>query len=330
MGTGQKGIDGNFKKPGIMNWEKNIAMRQSFGQKLLDLAGKVPEMVVLDADVSSSTQTIHFGKKYPERFFNVGVAEANLVDIAGGLATCGLRPVASTFAIFFALKATDQIRNNICYNNLPVILVGGYGGLSDSFDGASHQSITDIAIMRAMPNMKVLVPADGPECEYLLEEALQLNGPVYIRICRNETPVITDKNRQVPLGEIAVLNKGDDITLCACGITVPIALEAAEAIKSHGVSAEVLNVSSIKPLDSNTLIRSVRKTKRVITIEEHTIIGGLGSAVSECVVQNYPVKMDRIGISDIFTETGPYDSLLEKYGISSDNIMKKALELLKN
>ena len=149
-------------------------MRQSFGEKLLDLAEKVPEMVVLDADVSSSTQTIHFGKKYPDRFFNVGVAEANLVDIAGGLATGGLKPVASTFAIFLALKATDQIRNNICYNNLHVILVGGYGGLSDSFDGASHQSITDIAIMRAMPNMHVMVPGDGPELEYLLEESLMM------------------------------------------------------------------------------------------------------------------------------------------------------------
>jgi len=312
-----------------LNKEKKIAMRESFGMKLLELAEKVPEMVVLDADVSSSTQTVHFGKKYPGRFFNVGVAEANMVDIAGGLATCGLKPVASTFAIFLGLKATDQIRNNICYNKLPVVLSGGYGGLSDSFDGASHQSITDLAIMRAMPNMTVLVPADGPESGYLLEEALQLNGPVFLRLCRNETPVFSDRYNPVPMGRISVLEEGNDITLCACGITVPMALEASEALISHGISAEVLNVSSLKPLDSKTLVRSVKKTNRVITIEEHSIIGGLGSAVSECLMENHPAFLERIGITDTFTETGSYEGLLGKYGISVENILKRTIEMVK-
>lgn len=312
-----------------MSGINQISMRQSFGDKLLELAESHPELVVLDADVSSSTQTIHFGKKYPERFFNVGVAEANMVDIAGGLATCGLRPVASAFAIFLALKATDQVRNNICYNNLPVILVGGYAGLSDSFDGASHQSITDIAIMRAMPNMKVIVPADGPEFARLLEEALKIDGPVYFRICRNDSPVISDKYPSVEMGKIQILQEGTDVTLAACGITVPMALEAAAQLKALGISVEVLNVSSIKPLDTETLVLSATKTKRVITIEEHSVIGGLGGAVSECLVQNYPVKMKMIGLNDVFAETGPYDDLLSKYGISVNNIMNSAIEFLK-
>jgi transketolase len=305
-------------------------MRQSFGEKLMELAPQMPELVVLDADVSSSTQTIHFGKKYPKRFFNVGVAEANMVDIAGGMATCGLRPVASAFAIFIALKATDQVRNNICYNNLPVVLVGGYAGLSDSFDGASHQSITDMAIMRAMPNMKVLAPADAPEFARLLEEALKLDGPTYFRICRNETPVVTTLYPSVPFGKIQALKAGNDVTIAACGITVPMALEAAEQLAAKGISAEVLNVSCLKPLDAETLIRSAQKTGRVITIEEHNVIGGLGSAVSECLIQKHPVRMEMIGIQDTFAETGPYYELLAKYGISSGHIVARTIKILEN
>jgi transketolase len=313
-----------------MSVKKLISMRQSFGEKLLELASKIPEMVVLDADVSSSTQTIHFGEKYPERFFNVGVAEANMVDIAAGMAACGLRPVASAFAIFISLKATDQIRNTICYNNLPVVLVGGYAGLSDSFDGASHQSVLDIAIMRAMPDMRVIVPADAPEFTTLLEESLKLDGPTYFRICRNDSPVVTPEFPSQPFGRINVLKEGVDITLAACGITVPMALEAAQQLNVKGISAEVLNISCLKPLDAYTLIQSASKTGRVISIEEHSVIGGLGSAVSECLIRNHPVKTEMIGIQDVFTETGPYDELLEKYGISTGSIVEKAMEIIVN
>lgn len=312
-----------------MNILKYISMRQSFGEKLLELAPNFPELVVLDADVSTSTQTVHFGKKYPDRFFNVGVAEANMVDIAGGLATCGLRPVASAFAIFLALKATDQIRNNICYNNLPVVLVGGYAGLSDSFDGASHQSITDIAIMRVMPNMKVVVPADGPEFARLLEQALKIDSPTYFRICRNETPIISDKYTPVEFGKIQILQKGTDITLAACGIPVAMAIEAAEELKKQNISAEVLNISTIKPLDVETLVRSVQKTKKIVSIEEHSVIGGMGSAVAETLVKHFPVKMEMIGIQNTFTETGSYSDLLRKYGISKENIINVVLKLIK-
>jgi transketolase len=210
------------------------------------------------------------------------------------------------------------------------VLVGGYAGLSDSFDGASHQSITDMAIMRAMPNMKVLAPADGPEFARLLEESLKLDGPTYFRICRNESPVFTDQYPQVPFGKIQLLEEGTDVTLAACGITVAMALQAAQQLKSVGISAEVLNVSGIKPLDAISLIKSVSKTKHIITIEEHNVIGGLGGAVSECLMQNYPIKMDMIGLNDTFAETGPYEELLAKYGISVESIIEKVKKLINN
>lgn len=310
-----------------MIW-KEEAMRTAFGNTLLELAENTPELMVLDADVSSSTQTIHFGKKYPERFFNVGVAEANMVDIAGGMATCGLRPVASTFAIFLTLKCMDQIRNVLAYNNLNVILAGNYAGLSDSFDGASHQSIADIALMRAMPNMKVIVPADTIELDQALKQLIKMDGPAYLRICRNPTPVIFDDKITFTFGKVRKMTEGKDISIAACGITLAMALEAAGELKQAGITAEVLNVSTIKPLDAETIIESVKKTKRIITIEEHSIIGGLGSAVAEALSEKYPVPVYKLGISDTFAETGPYNELLKKYGISKEAIIEKVKEIL--
>jgi len=313
----------------MMKYTKQIAMRQTLGEVLLKLGEEIPELVVLDSDVSSSTQTIHFGKKYPNRFFNVGVAEANMVDIAGGMATCGLRPVASAFAIFLTLKGAEQIRNVICYNKLPVILLGGYAGLSDSFDGASHQSITDIAVMRAMPNLNVIVPADSVELIQALEQMIHFDGPSYIRICRNPTPVLFENEEPFKFGKIRKTQEGTDITIAACGVPVYMAMEAADELKAIGISAEVLNVSTIKPIDSETLVNSVRKTGCILTIEEHSIIGGMGSAVAEVLMKNHPVKMDSIGISDTFTSTGPYMELLQKYGISKESIIEKALKLIR-
>jgi transketolase len=306
-----------------MTTTNKIAMRAAFGEALLEHAEKYSDMVVLDADVSSSTQTVHFGKKYPDRFFNVGVAEANMVDIAGGMATCGLKPIASTFAIFMALKCTDQIRNNICYNNLPVILVGGYAGLSDSFDGASHQSITDIAIMRAMPNLKVIVPGDAVEMKQAIGIALKEKGPVYIRSSRNPSPVLFDGQPEMEMGKIRKIREGKDITIAVCGIPTYMAMEAAEKLEKEGIGVDLLNVSTIKPLDEETLIRSAKKTGKVLTIEEHTIKGGLGGAVAEVLSKKCPVTIDNIGINDTFTGTGPYPELLEKYGISTQKIIEK-------
>lgn len=301
-------------------------MRDAFGEALVTLGGESDKLVVLDADVSSSTRSGKFKEAFPDRFFNVGVAEANMADMAAGMATCGYRPVISAFAIFLALKSTDQIRNVICYNNLPVIIAGGYAGLSDSFDGASHQSISDIAIMRAFPNMKVLVPADADDVEPVLREALKQDGPVYIRMCRNPGPVLGRKN-PLKAGEAQVLREGRDITIGACGITVAMALEAAEELKGKGIEAEVIDLGSVKPMDGKTISASAKKTGCFLAVEEHSVMGGAGSAVAEVLVRTSPVPMDFVGVEDCFTESGPYEPLLEKYGISTEMIVRKAERL---
>lgn len=305
-----------------------VAMRDAFGEALLRLAPEFPKMVVLDADVSTSTRTLAFGKKYPDRFFNVGVAEANMVDIAAGMATCGLRPVVSTFALFLTLKGADQIRNIVCYNKLPVILAGNYAGLSDSYDGASHQSITDIAVMRAMPNMVVVVPADGVELHQALTGALRRNGPTYIRICRNPTPVLFADAPPLEIGKIRKLRDGNNLTIVVCGVPTSMAIEAADRLAQRGVSIDLLEVSTIKPIDAKALAVSARKTGKVLTVEEHTIDGGLGSAVAEVLSQRAPAWMRMIGIEDKFTESGDYNALLRKYGISVEHIESEAMRLL--
>lgn len=304
-------------------------MRDTYGEELLLLGGRYPELVVLDSDVSSSTKSLLFGEKYPERFFNVGVAEANMVDIAGGLALCGLKPVVNSFAVFLTLKTAEQIRNVICHTKLPVILAGSYAGLSDSYDGASHQSVEDIAIMRAIPNMNVIVPADAVELKQALRQAVDISAPVYLRICRNPTPVLFADSEPFCFGKIRVVEEGGDITIAACGITVSMALQAADLLRVDGISAELLNVSTIKPLDSDTLVRSVEKTRCVLTVEEHSVLGGLGSAISEVLMQRFPVPGDRVGIDDTFTETGGYDELLAKYRISVNAIVAKAKKIIK-
>lgn len=306
----------------------NVAMRDAFGEALLALAPEFPGMVVLDADVASRTRTAAFGKRHPDRFFNVGVAEANMVDIAAGLATCGLRPVVSTFALFLAMKAADQVRNIVCYNNLPVILAGNYAGLSDSYDGASHQAILDVAVMRAMPNLTVIVPADGVELRQALAAALRRDGPTYIRICRNPTPVLFAEAPPLEIGKIRKLRDGREVTIAVCGVPTSMASEAADRLARRGISVDLLEVATIKPIDADALVVSARKTGKVLTVEEHTVHGGLGSAVSEVLSQHAPAKMKMIGIEDQFTESGAYDALLRKYGISIEHIESEAMRLL--
>lgn len=308
----------------------DISMRDTYGGELVALGKEYPELVVLDADVSSSTRSILFGEKYPERFFNVGVAETNMVDLAGGLALCGLKPVVNAFAVFLSLKTTEQIRNVICYNKLPVILTGSYAGLSDSYDGASHQSIEDIAIMRSIPNLNVIVPADAVELKQALRQAIDLQEPVYLRICRNPTPVLFEHAAPFSFGKISIVEEGEDITIAACGITVSMAVQAVMQLKSAGISAELLNVSTIKPLDEETLIHSVKKTQCVLTVEEHSVLGGLYGAVSEVLIKRFPVSGDAIGVNDTFTETGGYDELLEKYQISAGAIVEKVKRIIQN
>ena len=304
------------------------AMRDAFGKALLALAPEHAEMVVLDADVSSSTRTAAFGKQYPDRFFNVGVAEANMVDIAAGMATCGLRPVVSTFAIFLAAKAADQIQNIVCYNNLPVVLAGNYAGLSDSYDGASHQSISDVAVLRAMPNLTVVVPADGVEAAQALRAALVRHGPTYIRLCRNPTPQLFDGRTPLEIGRIRKLRDGGDLTIAVCGVPTFMAIEAAERLAKRGIAVDLLEVSTVKPLDAEALATSARKTGKVLSVEEHTVCGGLGGAVAETLGKIAPAAMRMIGIDDRFGESGEYLPLLEKYGISSARIEAEAMTLL--
>jgi transketolase len=305
-----------------------VAMRDAFGEALLALATEFSEMVVLDADVSTSTRTAAFGKRHPDRFFNVGVAEANMVDIAAGMATCGLRPVVNTFALFLTLKAADQVRNIVCYNKLPVILAGNYAGLSDSYDGASHQSILDLAIMRAMPNLTVVVPADGVELRQALTAALHRDGPVYLRICRNPTPVLFADAPPLEIGKIRKLRDGGDLTIAVCGVPTSMAIEAADRLAQRGVAVDLLEVSTIKPIDAEALAVSARKTGKVLTVEEHTIHGGLGSAVAEILSQRAPARVGMIGIQDTFAESGDYNALLRKYGISVERIESEAMRLL--
>jgi transketolase len=303
-------------------------MREAYGGALVSLAASYPEMVVLDADVSTSTRSALFAKAHPDRFFNVGVAEANMIDVAAGLATCGFRPVVNTFGLFISLKGADQVRNIVCYNNLPVVLAGAYGGLSDSYDGASHQSILDLAILRAMPNLVVVVPADSIEVKQALEAALQRNGPTYIRICRNPVPVLFANEPPLEIGKVRKLRDGSDITIAVCGVPTFMAMEAATQLAAGGISVDLLEVSTLKPIDAAALVASVRKTGRVLTVEEHTIIGGLGGAVAETLGRLAPTLIDTIGIEDRFSESGGYLELMRKYGISPEQIEQKARRLV--
>ncbi len=307
---------------------KLLSMRDALGQALVELAPEIPELVVLDADVSASTKTAGFAKAYPERFFNVGVAEANMADIAAGMATTGLRPVINTFSLFLALKCADQIRNTICYNSLPVVLVGAYGGLSDSFDGASHQAILDIAMLRTLPNMVVIVPADAVETKQALKLALRRNGPTFIRGCRNETPILFEGAEPLEIGKARKLRDGNDLTIAACGVPVLMAMEAADQLDRQGISVDLLAVATVKPIDVKALAASASKTRAVLAIEEHNIYGGFGGAVAEALAKHAPAQMDFIGVQDRFTESGPYDALMKKYGISVEAIVAKAEALV--
>lgn len=313
-------------------------MRDAFGKHLAELGQTRADLVVLDADVSSSTKSSHFAKAFPDRFFNVGVAEANMVDVAAGLATSGFHPVVNAFAIFLSLKATDQIRNVLAYNSLPVVLAAGYGGLSDSFDGASHQSIEDIAIMRAIPGVKVVVPADAAEARAALDYALSCRGPVYVRLSRNDNPALPERAPGLGVDRIRVLKAGADLTIAASGLCVSMALEASSALEAKGISAEVLDVAAIKPLDVGTLSASVRKTGRLLTVEEHSVLGGLGGACAEALAEAFAdipggggsgFRLERMGIDDRFTESGPYGKILEKYGLSAAAVAARAEKMAK-
>lgn len=316
--------------------EQLTDMRTEYGKALIEIGKENPNVVVLGADTTDSLKTSGFGKQFPERFFNVGIAEANLVTIAAGLAYAGKTAFASTYAIFLPGRCVDQIRNQICYasrddkKGLNVKLVTSHGGLSVGADGGSHQQIEDIAIMRSIPNMKVLIPADATAVSKLSWIISQQYGPFYMRMARSKTPVVHQDSQEFNIGKGITLKDGNDCTIAACGITVKMALEAAESLKQEGISCRVIDMFSVKPIDSELLEKAARETGGIVTCEEHNIMGGFGSAVTEVVSETYPVPIRRIGAQDMFGESARDNEiplLLEKHGITSINIAKKVKEI---
>lgn len=306
----------------ILNLENRemIATREAYGRVLVELGKRYRDLVVLDADLSKSTKTSEFAKHYPERFFNMGIAEQNLMGTAAGFALAGKIPCASTFAVFAVGRAFDQVRNSIAYPALNVKIVASHAGITVGEDGASHQSVEDISLMRSLPNMTVIVPADATETARAVEAAVEYRGPVYIRLGRPAVPVLFGADYEFRIGRAAVLREGEDAVIFATGIMVYESLKAAVLLAEEGTETAVVNVSTIKPLDEQTVIGWARKTGAVVTAEEHSIYGGLGSAVAEVLGENCPVPLERVGIRDRFGESGSPDKLLEAFGLTAPHI----------
>ena len=305
-----------------------MATREAYGKALVKLGKINDDVVVLDADLSKSTKTNDFLKAYPNRFFNMGIAEQNLVGAACGFATAGKIPFASTFAMFATGRAFEVIRNSVCYPKLNVKICATHAGITVGEDGGSHQSVEDISLMRSIPNMTVVVPADGIEAEKMIFAAAEFNGPMYVRLGRSAVPTIFEEDYNFEIGKGVVLRDGNDVTIIACGIMVNEALIAADILKEENINARVINMSTIKPIDTELIIKAAKETKAIVTAEEHSIIGGLGSAVSEVVCENYPVVVKKVGMNDCFGESGTPNELLAKYGLTAKDIVEKVKEAL--
>ncbi|RLF65712.1 MAG: transketolase family protein [Thermoplasmata archaeon] len=306
-----------------MEWEyKN--MRPGFGEALVELGGKYPHVVALNADLSGSTTTAMFEKAYPERFFNIGIAEQNMMGISAGLAATGHIVFASTFAMFATGRAYDQIRQSIAYPKLNVKIIATHAGITVGGDGASHQMHEDLALMRVLPHMKVIAPADYMETKKAVLKVAETPGPCYIRTARTATPVIYDEDYRFRIGRADILEEGDDVTIIAMGLMVSKAIEAARELKRMGISARVVNNSTIKPRDKQMIIDSARRTGAIVTAEEHNMIVGMGSAVAEVLADYEPVPQRRVGIPDVFGESGESDQLMKAYGLTVENIVENA------
>lgn len=305
-----------------------IATREAYGKALVKLGKINDDVVVLDADLSKSTKTNDFLKAYPNRFFNMGIAEQNLVGAACGFAAAGKIPFASTFAMFATGRAFEVIRNSVCYPKLNVKICATHAGITVGEDGGSHQSVEDISLMRSIPNMTVVVPADGVEAEKMIFAAAEFNGPMYVRLGRSAVPTIFEEDYNFEIGKGVVLKEGNDATIIACGIMVNEAIIAADMLKEENINVRVINMSTIKPIDTELIIKAAKETKAIITAEEHSIIGGLGSAVSEVVSENHPTIVKKVGVNDSFGESGTPNELLEKYGLNAKNIVEKVKEAL--
>ena len=305
-----------------------IATRDAYGEVLAELGGENQDVVVLDADLSGSTKTSVFAKKFPERFFNMGIAEANMVGTAAGLAAAGKVPFVSTFAIFAVGRAWEQVRQSVAYPKANVKIVATHGGVTVGEDGGSHQSVEDVAIMRAVPNMTVLVPADGVETRKAIRAAVAMKGPVYVRLGRNKVPTIFDDSYEFAIGRGVEVVGGSDITFITTGLMTAQAVAASELLKAEGVSARVVHMGSIKPFDREIVVKAASETGAIVTAEEHSIIGGLGSAVAEVLAEEQPAILKRVGINDRFGTSGKADDLIKFFGLTPADLVTAARETL--
>lgn len=304
------------------------ATRESYGMALVELGKENEKVVVLDADLSKSTKTCDFKNMFKDRFFNAGIAEQNLMGMAAGLANVGNIPFASTFAVFATGRAFEVIRNSICYPKMNVKIAATHAGITVGEDGGSHQSVEDIALMSALPNMTVIVPADHREAMQATKAAANFVGPVYLRFGRCNTEDIFDDNYKFEIGKGVELREGNDVAIIATGMMVQKAIEASEKLKEEGINARVINISTIKPIDKELIIKAAKETKGIVTAEEHSIIGGLGATVSQVVTNNHPTIVKTVGIKDTFGESGTPDELMKKYGLTSDEIIKSVKEII--
>ena len=302
--------------------EEKKATRQSYGETLEKIGEKYKDIVVLDADLSSATKTINFAKKFPERFFDIGIAEADMMSTSAGFATTGKVPYVSTFAVFAVGRGYDQIRNSICYPNLNVKICSTHAGITVGEDGATHQMLEDISIMRTLPNMKVLSPADDTQTRWAIEEAYKQKGPVYVRLSRLARPIIYDENQKFEFGKMIQIGEGTEATIFATGDILVEAIKAKEELEKQGINIRAVDVHTIKPIDEEMIIKCAKETNRLISIEDHSIIGGLGSAISEVLTSKYPAKLERIGIKDEFGRSGKAEELIKYYKLDAESIIK--------
>ena len=296
------------------------ATRQSYGEALVELGKENENIVVLDADLATATKTIEFAKEFPKRFFDIGIAEADMIGTAAGMATCGKIPYASTFAVFAAGRAYDQIRSSVCYPNLNVKICATHAGITVGEDGATHQMLEDINLMRGMPNMHVFCPSDDVQTKWLIKEISKIQGPCYVRLCRLTTPDIYNENQKFEIGKMVQIGEGTDATIFATGVTVSEAITAQKELKERGINIRVIDVHTIKPLD---VIKCAKETKRLISVEDHNIIGGIGSAISEVLTDKFPTKLERMGINDTFGKSGNAKELLKYFKIDSQAIIDR-------
>ena len=309
-------MDENIKK----------ATRQSYGEALLELGKENKNIVVFDADLSTATKTNIFAKEFPERFYDMGIAEQNMISTAAGMSTCGKIPYASTFAVFAAGRAYDQIRNSVCYPKLNVKICATHAGVTVGEDGATHQMIEDISLMRTLPNMIVLSTSDDVQTKWAVKEISKINGPVYLRLSRLATPIIYGENQKFEIGKAVQIGEGTDATIFATGVTVSEAIRAQEILENKGIKVRVVDIHTVKPIDKDMVIKCAKETKKLISVEDHNVIGGLGSAISEVLTEEYPVKLVRMGINDTFGKSGKAIELMQYFGITAENIVEKVVK----